>query len=126
MNYYDAYLPYIIDDHYDWSYPEPEIQLLWRLDDLHDRLEELTAMDAPYRKGYIHSEDAISYSLPAHLSTIEEVERAIELAKDELVNKYGSPDPETLMFDESDIVAEDRVGQMTLLELLSDELPKAA
>lgn len=49
MKYYDTYLPYIIDDDYDWSYPAPEMQLLWRLDDLQDRLEELVAKDAPYR-----------------------------------------------------------------------------
>ena len=49
MKYYNTYLPYIIDDGYDWSYPAPEMQLLWRLDDLQDRLEELIAKDAPYR-----------------------------------------------------------------------------
>ena len=58
MKYYDTYLPYIVDDDYDWSYPGPEMQLLWRLDDLQDRLEELIAKDAPYRDGYIYSEDA--------------------------------------------------------------------
>ena len=50
MKYYVTYLPYIVDDDYDWSYPAPEMQLLWRLDDLQDRLEELIAKDAPYRK----------------------------------------------------------------------------
>lgn len=126
VKYYDTYLPYIIDDDYDWSYPAPEMQLLWRLDDLQDRLEELVAKDAPYRDGYIYSEDDIRYALPEHLYDIGKVERAIELAKDDLVNKYGLPDPETLISDESEIVAENRVGQMSLLELLSEELPKAA
>ena len=92
MKYYDTYLPYIIDDDYDWSYPAPEMQLLWRLDDLQDRL----------------------------------VERAIELAKDDLVNKYGLPDPDIFIFGDSEIVAEDCVRQITLFELLSEELPKAA
>ena len=63
MKYYDTYLPYIIDDDYDWSYPAPEMQLLWRLDDLQDRLEELIAKDAPYRDGYIYSEDDIRYGM---------------------------------------------------------------
>lgn len=49
MKYYDTYLPYIVDDDYDWSCPEPEMQLLCRLDDLQDRLEELIAKDAPCR-----------------------------------------------------------------------------
>ena len=61
----------------------------------------------------------------------DKVERAIELAKDDLVNKYGLPDPDTLILDESELVAselvaEDCVGQMTLIDLLSEELPKAA
>lgn len=123
---YDTYLPYIVDDDYDWSYPEPETQLLCRLDDLQDRLEELIAKDAPYRDGYIYSEDDIRYALPEHLYDIGKVERAIELAKDDLVNKYGLPDLETLMIDESELVAEDRVIQMTIFEILPEELPKAA
>lgn len=126
MKYYDTYLPYIIDDDYDWSYPAPEMELLWRLDDLQDRLEELIAKDAPYRDGYIYSEDDIRYALPEHLYDIGKVERAIELAKDDLVNKYGLPDPETLMIDESELVAEDRVIQMTLFEILPGVLPNAA
>ena len=126
MKYYDTYLPYIVDDDYDWSYPAPEMQLLWRLDDLQDRLEELIAKDAPYRDGYIYSEDDIRYALPEHLYDIGKVERAIELAKDDLVNKYGLPAPETLMIDESELVAEDRVIQMTLFEILPEVLPKAA
>ena len=126
MKYYDTYLPYIVDDDYDWSYPEPEMQLLCRLDDLQDRLEELIAKDAPYRNWDIYSEDDIRYSLPEYLFDIGNVERAIELAKDDLVNKYGLPDPETLMIDKSELVAEDRVIQMTLFEILPEALPKAA
>ena len=95
-----TYLPYIVDDDYDWSYPEPEMQLLCRLDDLQDRLEELIAKDAPYRNWDIYSEDDIRYSLPEHLFDIGKVERAIELAKDDLVNKYGLIDPDTLLFEE--------------------------
>lgn len=126
VKYYDTYLTYIVDDDYDWSYPAPEMQLLWRLDDLQDRLEELVAKDAPYRDGYIYSEDDIRYALPEHLFDISKVERAIELAKDDLANKYGLPDPDSLIYDASEIVAEDCVGQMTLLELLPEEFPKAA
>ncbi len=126
MKYYDTYIPYIVDDDYDWSYPAPEMQLLWRLDDLQDRLEELIAKDAPYRNFDIYSEDDIRYSLPEHLFDIDKVERAIELAKDDLVKKYGLPDPETLMIDESELVAEDRVIQMTLFEILPEILQKTA
>lgn len=76
--------------------------------------------------GYIYSEDDIRYALPEHLFDIGKVERAIELAKDDLVNKYGLPDPDIFIFGDSEIVAEDCVRQITLFELLSEELPKAA
>ena len=39
------------------SYPSPERQLLWRLDDLKDRLSELVTTGGPYRSGYIYTED---------------------------------------------------------------------
>lgn len=126
MKYYDAYLPYIIDDDYDWSYPAPEMQLLWRLDDLQDRLEELITKDAPYRDGYMYSEDGIRYALPERLFDIGKVERAIEFIKDELVNKYGLPDPDSLILDESESADNDCVGQMTMFDLLHENLPKAA
>ncbi len=126
MNYYDTYLPYLVDDDYDRSYPAPEKQLLWRLDDLQDRLEELIANDAPYRDGYIYSEDDIRYALPEHLFDISKVERAIEIAKDDLVHRFGLPDPDTFVSDESEIVAEDCAGQMNLFELFFEGSPKAA
>lgn len=73
----------------DHSYPSPEQQLLWRLDDLKDRLEELIAADGPYRSGYIYTEDDIRYALSEHLDDICKVERAIELTKADLLEKYG-------------------------------------
>lgn len=73
----------------DHSYPSPEQQLLWRLDDLKDRLEELIAADCPYRSGYIYTEDDIRYALSEHLDDICKVERAIELTKADLLEKYG-------------------------------------
>ena len=134
MKYYNTYLPYIIDDDYDWSYPSPEMQLLWRLDDLYDVLDELKQEDAPRRNWYRLSDDDIRYAIPEaftipdndYLRSISVVERAIDLAKDDLVNKYGLPDPDTLIFDESEVVIKDCVGQMTLIDLLDEELPKAA
>lgn len=126
MKYYAAYLPYIIDDDYDWSYPAAEIQLLWRLDDLQDRLEELITKDAPYRDGYMYSEEDIRYALTERLFDIGKVERAIEFVKDELVNKYGLPDPDSFILDESESADNDCVGQMTMFDLLHEKLPKVA
>ena len=126
MKYYDTYLPYIIDDDYDWSYPAPEMQLLWRLDDLQDRLEELMLKTHHTEMDIFTQRMTLDMLCPNIFFDIGKVERAIELAKDDLVNKYGLPDPDTLIFDESEVATEDCVGQMTLLDLLSEELPKAA
>lgn len=126
MKYYDTYLPYIIDDDHDWSYPTPEMQHLWRLDDLQDRLEELIAEDAPYRDGYIYSEDDIRCALPEHLYDIRKVERAIELAKNDLINTYGLTDPDSLISDKSENVIKDCIEQMALFDLIFEEFPKAA
>ena len=134
MKYYDTYLPYIIDDDYDWSYSSPEAQLLWRLDDLHDVLYELKQEDAPRGTCYRLSDDDIRYAIPGafmnpgndYLRSLSVVERAIELAKDDLVNKYGLPDPDTLVSDESEFVSETCVGQLSIFEEHFDKQPKAA
>lgn len=54
-----------------------------------DRLEKLIAEGASYRNGYIYTENNIRYALPKHLDDISKVEHAIELAKEDLLNKYG-------------------------------------
>ena len=86
----------LMDEKEDHSYPSPERQLLWRLDDLKDRLEDLINKGASYRSGYIYTEDDIRYALPEHLDDICKVERAIELAKEDLYY-YGGNDPSDLM-----------------------------
>lgn len=63
---------------------------------------------------------------PKRLFDIGKVERAIEFVKDELVNKYGLPDPDSLILDESESADNDCVGQMTMFDLLHEKLPKAA
>ena len=63
-------------------------------------VSKLIAKDAPCVDGYICTEDDIRYALPEYLFDIGNVERAIELAKDDLVNKYGLIDPDTLLFKE--------------------------
>lgn len=113
-----------ISDDEDHSYPSPERQLLWRLDDLKDRLEDLITAGASYRNGYIYTDDDLRYALPEHLGDICKVEHAIELAKADLLNKYG--------INVYDVVEEERtigeaIGasdptdcpeQMTLIEML--------
>jgi hypothetical protein len=57
-----------IDFDYDRSYPSPEEQLLWRLDDLNYKLEELTEKDAPYRGWKRLTDNDIRYGDENHHS----------------------------------------------------------
>ena len=73
----------------DHSYPTEEQQLMWRIDDLKDRLQELQEKGASYRSGYVYMDEDIKYALPEDLHCIYHVEKALEMAKQDLYNKYG-------------------------------------
>lgn len=85
--YYDLAQKYIEFDS-DRSYPCPEEQLLWRLDDLHDKREELIEADTMQQDWTRLTDDEIRYAVPEYFGTIVDVERAIELAIEDLKNDY--------------------------------------
>ena len=72
----------------DYSYPSSKREVFWRMDDLESRLEELRSKNACY-ESHITVPDDIRYALPEHLGTVHEVKRAIELAKNDLRDRYG-------------------------------------
>ncbi len=74
---------------FDNSYPSPERQLLWRLDELQDKLTELTAANAPYRGGAWLTDEEIRYADPEWFETVAEVERAIALVNGDFKRTYG-------------------------------------
>ena len=88
MGYYTNLAAAFLDENNDYSYPSPERELFWRMDDLESRLEELRSKNA-YYESCITVPDDIRYALPEHLSTISEVKRAIEFARNDLRDKYG-------------------------------------
>ena len=80
------YKPYD-DDH---SYPPPEKQLLWRLEDLEDRLYELTKQKTgKWDEGDYFPEDNLRYVLPEHFLSASDVRKAIVLAISDLRERYG-------------------------------------
>ena len=80
------YVPY---DH-DHSYTPPEKQLLWRLEDLENRLHELTTQRTGRRdEGEYFSEDNLRYVLPEHFLSASNVRKAIDLAISDLRDRYG-------------------------------------
>ncbi len=80
------YVPY----EHDHSYPPPEKQLLWRLEDLEERLHELTTQKTGKRdEGVCFSDDNLRYVLPKHFLSVSDVQKAIELAVNDLAERYG-------------------------------------
>ena len=88
MGYYTNLAAAFLDRDSDYSYPSPERELFWRMDDLESRLEELRSKNGRY-ESHITVPDDIRYALPEHLGTISEVKRAIEFARNDLRDKYG-------------------------------------
>lgn len=92
-------------DH-DHSITPPETQLLWRLEELEDRLYELTKRNIGERdeRDYF-SEDDLRYVLPKHFSSASNVRKAIDLAINDLREQYGiyvgdAPEQEEAAIDE--------------------------
>ena len=80
------YVPY---DH-DHSYTPPEKQLLWRLEDLEERLHELTTQRTGKRdEGVCFSESNLRYVLPGQFLSVSDVQKAIEIAVNDLAERYG-------------------------------------
>ena len=80
---------YVPDDH-DHSYTPPEKQLLWRLEDLEERLHELTTQRTGKRdEGVCFSESNLRYVLPGQFLSVSDVQKAIELAVNDLAERYG-------------------------------------
>lgn len=80
------YVPY----DYDHSDTPPEKQLLWRLEDLENRLHELTTQRTGRRdEGEYFSEDNLRYVLPEHFLSASNVCKAIDLAISDLKDRYG-------------------------------------
>ena len=116
----------------DRSYPSPEEQLIWRIEDLHNVVEELEQTNLPHDGGYHFSDDDIRYAIPeeflrnSSLRSVYFVERAIELAIDDLANKYGLQYPSEVISLENEPIEYICHGQLTFGEILPYEQPEAA
>lgn len=81
----------------DYSFTPPDVQLLWRLDDLLERQEELAQQERRYYCGAIYPENELRYILPEHLKDPDHLQAAIDLAIRDLKDRY-----------DIDVLAEDR------------------
>ena len=77
MGYFSSFAvddPEIFPDH---SVTPPEQQLLWRLDDLQNRLEELQSRGAPYSGGRVYMDDDLRYEPVGAFNRIMDVKAAM-------------------------------------------------
>ena len=82
---------------YDVSWTTHEQQLLWRWEDLQELHAELCALESSYSSSVTYTDDELRYMLPEYPAgyslrkngTIRDVERAMDLAAQELKEKYG-------------------------------------
>ena len=58
---------------------------IWRFEDLTDRLQQLVESRAPYYSSLRLSKEELKYSVPESVRTIHDVERAIEIQKEILL-----------------------------------------
>ena len=70
MGYFLDLAQNYIEYDFDRSYPSPEEQLFWRLDDLKYKLEELTEKDAPYRGWDRLTDNDIRYAIPEYFEKL--------------------------------------------------------
>lgn len=73
----------------DISWSTHEQQLLWRCEDLQNRLEELKLQEAPHSSSGCLTNDDLRYALPHCFGTVYDAEKALELALSALSGKYG-------------------------------------
>ena len=108
----------------DISWSTHEQQLLWRCEDLQNRLEELKLQEAPHSSSGCLTNDDLRYALPSCFGAVYDAEKALELAVSELKEKYGiNLQPE--LCEESG--ADKLTGtQLTILMFLPSVIPIAA
>ena len=94
MGYYSELA---IDDTYreDYSYPSPELQLKWRIEDLRTRLEDISkgkyGIIARYYAGFRYSKDDLSYTPPEYFCRESDIMDAINTPSIEIKKISSTP-----------------------------------
>ena len=90
MGYFSNLAAQDIPYDHDCSFTTPEMQLRWRLEDLEERHHQLTTQrTGKHDGGSCFSESDLRYVLPEHFVSVSDVRKAIELAVNDLAERYG-------------------------------------
>ena len=73
----------------DYSYPSPEMQLRWRIEDIKRRLEDIVGgsygITAHYYMGCRFSKEDLAYAPPEYFSRASDIITAISIAEEKLI-----------------------------------------
>lgn len=109
----------------DYSYPSPEMQLRWRIEDLKSRLEDISGgnygVTAHYYIGGQYSKDDLDYALPEYFSRASDIMAAISIAEEKLALMEAEESKiqlkETTMTESEEIP-----GQLTICNILPKKI----
>ncbi len=120
MGYYSNLAAEYVTYDNDHSYTPPDRQLLWRLEELEERLHELITQKTGNRdEGICFSEENLRYVLPEHFLSASDVRKAIDLAIDDLRDRYGICVREEECAEDEPIVDEITGMQISFIDILS-------
>ncbi len=104
-----------IESDEDRSYPSPERQLQWRLEELYCRREELTAVKHLCEEEYIFTDDDIHYAPQGYLNSVRDINRAIKLAKEDQKKEHGPAGGDNFALLESNVQNDNGAEQTSVL-----------
>lgn len=125
MGYYSEQA---IDDTYreDHSYPSPEFQLKWRIEDLRSRLDDISTgkygVTEHFFMGCRYSIDDLAYTPPEYFSRESDIMYAIAFAEE----KLSSIEAELREIEKNKTNTEEFPGQLTIWDVLHSEIDTLA
>lgn len=124
MGYYSKLA---IDDTYreDHSYPSPELQLKWRIEDLRSRLEDISmgkyGIIAHGYTGFRYSKDNLSYTPPEYFYRESDIMDAITIAEEKLA-LIEAEETEQREIGKKKTQTEELQGQLTIWDIFQARL----
>ena len=111
--------------HEDRSYPSPELQLKWRIEDLRSRLGDISmghyGITSHCFMGCRFSRDDLAYTPPEFFSRVSDIMDALAIAEDRLA-AMEAEEAEQREIENSKTNTEEYPGQLTIWDILHTEL----
>jgi len=109
----------------DHSYPSPEKQLRWRIEDMQSRLEDISTGNygviAHYYMGCQYTKEELAYAPPEYFSRISDILTAISIAEQKLV-LIETEDPKNQLKESTTAMNEEIPGQLTIWDIIPKEI----